>query len=50
MPETYDVIVAALREANLTVPPPLPTADFMSNTTPLTPGSKGRPRVSRYVS
>ena len=48
MPETYDVIVAALREANLTVPPPLPTADFMSNTTP--PGSKGRPRVSRYVS
>ena len=28
MPETYDVIIAALMEANLTVPPPLPTADI----------------------
>ena len=53
MPETYDVIIAALMEANLTVPPPLPTAEFKRSTssTPQLPGgvSNGRPRVSRYV-
>lgn len=51
MPETYDVIIAALMEANLTVPPPLPTAEYKRSTTPQLPDgvSNGRPRVSRYV-
>lgn len=55
MPETYEVIVAAIQESNLTLPTPAPVTSLPSvtisknnnNTTRTT--KKGRPRVSRYV-
>lgn len=57
MPETYDVIVAALLESNLTTATPIPSPTITAigirntgrNTTRSGGSNNGRPRVSRYV-
>ena len=57
MPETYEMIVAAIQESNLTTPEPvfLPPAVTVSKNgnyndrNMIRTTKKGRPRVSRYV-